>query len=348
MADTKISALTAVTTPVAGTSVLPIVQTGTTKKITITELTGTQVSAAGEVGIGGDTTGVVAGVTVTSKFCVKNEGANPVAGFVHVNDTTANSGSNTFACRSRGTLTAPTVVQNGDSLWNMYIAGNDGTDLALAAEIRVEVDGVPGSNDMPGRILLRTTPDGSQAPVDAVKIDSAQNVTVSAGNLVIGTSGKGIDFSATPGTGTSELLADYEEGTWTPVLTATTPGNLSVTYTATGQQGYYTKVGRLVTLQCFISASAFTHSTASGILQITGLPFTSANNTNMEYSGAISAFGGITKANYTSFGVYSPANANYVFGQASGSGQLYDFLYITDLPSGSSKIIEFNLSFITA
>jgi hypothetical protein len=59
----------------------------------------------------------------------------------------------------------------------MYIAGNDGTDLALAAEIRVEVDGTPGSNDMPGRILLRTTPDGSQAPVDAVKIDSAQKAT---------------------------------------------------------------------------------------------------------------------------------------------------------------------------
>jgi hypothetical protein len=107
---------------------------------------------SGNTGVGGDTTGVVAGVTVTSKFCVKNEGANPVAGFVHVNDTTANSGSNTFACRSRGTLAVPTIVQNNDSLWNMYIAGNDGTDLALAAEIRVEVDGTPGSNDMPGRI----------------------------------------------------------------------------------------------------------------------------------------------------------------------------------------------------
>jgi hypothetical protein len=255
---------------------LPIVQTGTTKKITITELTGTQVSAAGEVGIGGDTTGVVAGVTVTSKFCVKNEGANPVAGFVHVNDTTANSGSNTFACRSRGTLAAPTVVQNGDSLWNMYIAGNDGTDLALAAEIRVEVDGVPGSNDMPGRILLRTTPDGSQAPVDAVKIDSAQNVTVSAGNLVIGTSGKGIDFSATPGTGTSELLADYEEGTWTPVLNAFTIVLGGGTVTTSGT---YTKVGRLVKLNCQIIAAggATVAASAGQVSYITGAPFAPAN-----------------------------------------------------------------------
>jgi hypothetical protein len=269
MADTKISALTAVTTPVAGTSVLPIVQTGTTKKITITELTGTQVSAAGEVGIGGDTTGVVAGVTVTSKFCVKNEGANPVAGFVHVNDTTANSGSNTFACRSRGTLALPTIVQNNDSLWNMYIAGNDGTDLALAAEIRVEVDGTPGSNDMPGRILLRTTPDGSQAPVDAVKIDSAQNVTVSAGNLVIGTDGKGIDFSATPGTGTSELLNDYEEGVWTPGVSFG-GGTTGITYTE--QNGRYTKIGRQVTVTASVTLSSKGSSTGDAVL--TGLPFT--------------------------------------------------------------------------
>jgi hypothetical protein len=274
MADTKISGLTAVTTPVAGTSVLPIVQTGTTKKITITELTGTQVSAAGEVGIGGDTTGVVAGVSVTSKFCVKNEGANPVAGFVHVNDTTANSGSNTFACRSRGTLAVPTIVQNNDSLWNMYIAGNDGTDLALAAEIRVEVDGTPGSNDMPGRILLRTTPDGSQAPVDAVKIDSAQNVTVSAGNLVIGTSGKGIDFSATPGTGTSELFDDYEEGTWTPTYIDSDGALVYVASVGILTSGFYTKIGNTVICQFHIQTQSIT-TNGTGLLSLGGLPFTS-------------------------------------------------------------------------
>lgn len=141
---------------------------------------------SGNTGVGGDTTGVVDGVTVTSKFCVKNEGANPVAGFVHVNNTTAGSGSGTFACRSRGTLAVPTVVQNNDSLWNMYIAGNDGTDLALAAQISVEVDGTPGSNDMPGRMVFLTTPDGSQTPTEAMRISSAQNVTV-AGNILAGT-----------------------------------------------------------------------------------------------------------------------------------------------------------------
>jgi hypothetical protein len=121
---------------------------------------------------------------------------------------------------------------------------------------------------MPGRILLRTTPDGSQAPVDAVKIDSAQNVTVSAGNLVIGTSGKGIDFSATPGTGTSELLADYEEGTWTPNQGA----GLTV-IGAFSSAGVYTKVGRVVNVNFYVSG-ATSVAAAAGNFLTTNLPFT--------------------------------------------------------------------------
>jgi hypothetical protein len=178
MADVKISGLPASTTPLAGTEVLPLVQGGVTKKVAVTNLTGTTVSNAGEVGVGGDTAGVVAGVAVTSKFCVKQDGTNPVAGFVKAENTTANSGSAMFACRSRGTLAAPTIVQNGDSLWNMYLAGHDGTDLALAAEIDVQVDGTPGSNDMPGRILFKTTPDGSQIPAERMRIDSSGNVGI--------------------------------------------------------------------------------------------------------------------------------------------------------------------------
>jgi hypothetical protein len=130
----------------------------------------------GGVGIGGDTSGVVAGVTVISKFCVKSQGAGPVGGFVHANDTSAITGSGVFACRSRGTLTAPTVVQDDDRLASLFFAGHDGTDLALAAEIGIEVDGTPGSDDMPGRIIFKTTPDGSQIPAEAMRINSSQEV----------------------------------------------------------------------------------------------------------------------------------------------------------------------------
>ena len=59
------------------------------------------------------------------------------------------------------------------------------------------------------------------ATTTAITIDASENVEINTGNLVIGTSGKGIDFSATSdGSGTtgSEVLDDYEEGTWTATV----------------------------------------------------------------------------------------------------------------------------------
>jgi hypothetical protein len=94
--------------------------------------------------------------------------------------------------------------------------------------------------------------------------------TIIDGNLVIGTSGKGIDFSATPGTGTSELLADYEEGTWTPVISGSTTAG---TGTYSFQIGAYRKVGNIVYITMFMSWTAHTGA-GDGI--ISGLPFTSS------------------------------------------------------------------------
>ena len=77
-------------------------------------------------------------------------------------------------------------------------------------------------------------------------------------------SGKGIDFSATSGTGTSELLDDYEEGVFTGVLKEGANTLVSAT-------GYYTKVGEICTVWW---KSIFTVSNANnGLITITGLPF---------------------------------------------------------------------------
>lgn len=64
----------------------------------------------------------------------------------------------------------------------------------------------------------------------------------------------------------------YETGIWTPTITYTTPGTLSVTYA--GQSGQYTKIGRQVTVNFDVVLSAFTKGTASGYVVIGGLPFT--------------------------------------------------------------------------
>jgi hypothetical protein len=94
---------------------------------------------------------------------------------------------------------------------------------------------------------------------------SATQLTLTTGNLIVA-NGQGVDFSATPGTGTSELLADYEEGTWTP----NQGSGLTVTGTF-GSSGTYTKIGRMVFVTARITASV--SMTCGGGFICSNLPF---------------------------------------------------------------------------
>ena len=107
-------------------------------------------------------------------------------------------------------------------------------------------------------------------------VDGDEKVKInSTGNLVISNAGNGIDFSATSGTGTSELFDDYEEGTWTPAgfnvgSTGITAGG-SASYS-----GVYTKVGRFVNCRIDIDVDDAGTSASVGdlIYFSSGLPFT--------------------------------------------------------------------------
>lgn len=93
--------------------------------------------------------------------------------------------------------------------------------------------------------------------------------SISATDNIIIAAGKGIDFSASSNTAgmTSELLDDYEEGTWNATLVGlTTPPTTPITVT-----GAYTKTGRVVFVTCSFTGSDTTG--ASGDIAITGLPF---------------------------------------------------------------------------
>ena len=120
--------------------------------------------------------------------------------------------------------------------------------------------------------------------IERLNIGAGGDVTVSTGNLVIGTSGKGIDFSATSGTGTSELFDDYEEGTWTPLFTDGTNNATMSIYNA----GFYTKVGNLVTVSGYIEASSL--GSMSGNVKLAGLPFTTAG-TGGAHTGSAAGWG---------------------------------------------------------
>ena len=99
----------------------------------------------------------------------------------------------------------------------------------------------------------------------ATPITFAGDVTLSTGNLVIGTDGKGIDFSATSGTGTSELLNDYEEGTWTPVDSSGAGLSLTV------NSATYTKIGGIVTAFAYV---VYPSTVSASAAVLGGLPFT--------------------------------------------------------------------------
>jgi len=115
-----------------------------------------------------------------------------------------------------------------------------------------------------------TTKQVSVANLTAGRAISATQLTLTTGNLIVA-SGQGVDFSATSGTGTSELFADYEEGTWEAAF-STTGG--SVTINSSVKTGTYTKVGRVVTITGQFEISSV--SSPTGSIFITGLPFTCA------------------------------------------------------------------------
>jgi hypothetical protein len=111
---------------------------------------------------------------------------------------------------------------------------------------------------------------------EKLRIQSGGDVKVNTGNLVIGTAGKGIDFSAqtatATGTTTAEVLDSYEEGTWTPSFT--NPDDAD---------GTYTKVGNYVYCTALISCTGVG---GSGI-NIGGLPFTPLGGTGERGGGSI-------------------------------------------------------------
>ena len=109
------------------------------------------------------------------------------------------------------------------------------------------------------------------------------NLTISDGNLVIGTNGHGIDFSASEGgshTGDS-ILDDYETGTWTPTITG---GYTSISYA--DQKGRYLKVGDLVYAQFRVGFTG-TSQGGSYSVGVGPLPFTPSNWTGEQPAGGM-------------------------------------------------------------
>jgi hypothetical protein len=132
----------------------------------------------------GTTTARAAG-DVTAPLQVEGTGFN-TSSLNLISNAGANTGnvSHISLAKSRGTSDgSSTVVASGDSLGTLQFCGADGTDLnSTAASISAAVDGTPGSNDMPGRLVFSTTADGASSPTERARFDSSGRLLVGLTN----------------------------------------------------------------------------------------------------------------------------------------------------------------------
>jgi hypothetical protein len=94
------------------------------------------------------------------------------------------NGANLILCHQRsGSVGGNTVVQSDDQLGILSFQGADGTEMVPAASIEAYVDGTPGANDMPGRLVFSTTADGASSPTERMRITSTGQVRLAGAGI---------------------------------------------------------------------------------------------------------------------------------------------------------------------
>ena len=264
MADTKITALAAIATVDPAADVLPIVDisdtsmaaSGTTKKITSNQILGSGGTAtlASATITGAATVGTTLGVTGQSTLTGSvGIGGSPTA-ITRLYVRTALATDRGFA--SDNGLNADFVVQYASGL------------TTIGAELNVP-------------LAFKTN------NIERMRLTGG-NLSLANGNVVMTTSGTGIDFSAVTGgtgTATANVLNDYEEGVFDAFFIT---GGGTVTINPAINQCRYTKIGRLVTVQGSVIVSSV--SSPTGPLLISGLPYTIATGAEGNAYSAMSVF----------------------------------------------------------
>ena len=149
--------------------------------------------------------------------------------------------------------------------------------------------------------------------------------TVGIGGATASTSGSGITFPATQSASTNaNTLDDYEEGTWTPTIRGST---VSGTYTPSTTTAYYTKVGNVVTVWCFVDMRSGTATGGTGVLLLESLPF--------NYKAG-SAFAGNTRFDSVD---YPQTSSHGTFAGRTSSGSAASILFQISLDNAGTDDI---------
>lgn len=229
-----------------------------------------------------------------------------------------------------GTEVLP-IVQSGST---KKIATDDLTVKNIRSNATTGILQITGPAALSTRVV--TVPDANWT---AARIDAAQsftgNQTLATGNLVQGTAAKGIDFSAnTPAAGkTSTLLNWYEEGTFTPTYT---PASGSFTTLSVVSSGRYRRIGSTVFFWIDIRTNTATViGTASGILYITGLPFTNAASNGFGTCSLFQQFN--LGTSFTNLGVIVDPSQSRLYLSKNSSNTSVTYVQATELSTAAGS-----------
>lgn len=174
----------------------------------------------------------------------------------------------------------------------------------------------------------------SVADLTAGRAISATQLTLSTGNLIV-SNGKGVDFSAVPHAAgmTSELFDDYEEGTWTPTYS---PASGAFGTIGAVTSGFYRKVGDTVFIWAELRTTGTPSlGTASGRLNITGLPFAA---TSPGGGGSVYIFQSFNLGTaFTNLGAIVEASGSQLYLSKNSSNTGVTYVQSTELSTATNN-----------
>jgi hypothetical protein len=116
---------------------------------------------------------------ITPGFQVEGLSNNSNRYIGHIYTSPDQGGPELHFAKSRGTAIGSNVVtQADDQIGAILFEGSDGTNFIRAAAIEALVDGTPGANDMPGRLVFSVTADGAASPTEALRIKNSRIINI--------------------------------------------------------------------------------------------------------------------------------------------------------------------------
>ena len=306
-----------------------------------------------EVGLGPAATPTFAGEYingVNSFLSIQSSGSNAMVGLARYHNSAI--ACNLFAYKSRhGTIGSHTIVQNGDYLFDFTANASDGTNFIEAGKLTFSIDGVPGSNDMPGKFAVWTTADGASSATERFSVNNAGVVTIgptsTAGSTFINGfsfeigAGQSADYNCYIDFHTAE--ATYLDYSMRFIRNSGANGAGAITHRGTGT--FFISLIEAATFQIDTNNVGRFNVGSTGVVTISNLTasravFTdgssnlvSASAAFSDISGLAATDGNIIVGNGTTWVAESGATARTSLGLGSGDSPTFVGVIVTDASS---------------